>query len=373
MGKTGEEVGLLGFGCMRLPTLPDGEIDDEKAIPLVRQAIDAGVNYLDTAYNYHGGKSEAFVGRVVQDGYREKVHIATKLPVWAVNSVEDCERLFREQLDRLGVEQVDFYLLHSLNKESWEKAVQYEALEHLEKWQAEGFIKYVGFSFHDELPVFREIVDAYPWYFCQIQFNYMDENYQAGLAGLKYAASKGLGVIIMEPLRGGRLVRNVPPEVEAVFASADVKRSPAEWAFRWVANHPEVSLILSGMGLAEEVEENLRVLGEAQANALTKEELVLFKKARDIYTERIQVLCTDCKYCLPCPEQVNIPRVFSIFNDASIYNNIDGSRWLYDGLVKKEEDAGRCIACGQCEALCPQNLNIIDSLASAHRAFSSSS
>lgn len=373
MGKTGEEMSLLGFGCMRLPTLPSGEINDEEAISMVRRAIDSGVNYLDTAYNYHGGKSEEFVGKVIQDGYREKVHIATKLPVWAVNSTEDCERLFREQLERLGVEQVDFYLLHSLNRDSWQKAVKYEALEHLEKWQSEGLIKYVGFSFHDELPVFREIVDAYPWDFCQIQFNYMDENYQAGLAGLKYAASKGLGVIIMEPLRGGRLVRNIPQEILDLFEEAEVKRTPAEWGLRWVANHPEVSLILSGMNTMEEVEENIRIMGEAEPNSLTKEEVGLMKRARDIYTNRIKVLCTDCKYCLPCPEHVDIPQVFKIYNDASIYNNFAGSRWMYEALEKKEEDAGRCVACGQCEALCPQNLNIIDSLATAHRAFTTDS
>lgn len=369
MGKTNEEIGLLGFGCMRLPTLPGGEIDEGKAIPMIRAAIDAGVNYLDTAYNYHNGASEVLVGKVIQDGYREKVHVATKMPVWLLESPADCERLFQEQLQRLGVEQVDFYLLHSLNSDSWHKAVQHEALEFLEKAQAEGLIKHVGFSFHDELPVFREIVDAYPWDFCQIQFNYMDENYQAGLAGLKYAASKGLGVIVMEPLRGGRLVRNIPPEIEELFAGAAVKRSPAEWALRWVANHPEVSLILSGMGTPEEVEENLRVLGEAAPNSLKKQELALIKKARDIYTQRVKVLCTDCRYCLPCPENVNIPRVFSIYNDASIYNNFAGSRWLYDNLIKNEKDAGRCVACGQCETLCPQHIQIIDSLSLAHRAF----
>ncbi len=375
IGKTGEEVGLLGFGCMRLPTLPgsEGEIDEEQAISMIRHAIDAGVNYLDTAYNYHGGKSEALVGKAVQDGYRQKVQIATKLPVWAINSSEDIERIFHEQLERLGVEQVDFYLLHSLGRDSWQKAVQYEALEFLEKVQAEGLVKHVGFSFHDELPIFREIVDAYPWDFCQIQFNYMDENYQAGLAGLKYAASKGLGVIIMEPLRGGRLVRRIPTEIAELFEEAKVKRTPAEWALRWVANHPEVSLILSGMSRLEDVEENLRIMEDAAPNSLTKEEIALVKRARDIYTERVQVLCTDCKYCLPCPENVAIPRIFSMFNDASIYSSFDDSRWMYENLLKTDEDASRCVACGQCEAVCPQHIKIIESLQLAHRAFSADS
>jgi len=370
MGKTNEEVSLLGFGCMRLPTLGgDSEIDEAKAISMVRKAIDAGVNYLDTAYNYHGGKSEEFVGKVIQDGYRDKVHIATKMPVWALESPEDCERIFHEQLGRSGVDRVDFYLLHSLNKDYWNKVVQFEVLEFLEKAQAQGFIKHLGFSFHDELPIFREIVDSYPWDFCQIQFNYMDENYQAGLAGLKYAASKGLGVIIMEPLRGGRLVRNLPTEIEVLFEGAPVKRTPAEWALRWVADHPEVTLILSGMNRIEEVEENIRILSEATPNSLSKEEMEVIKQAREIYAQRVKVLCTDCKYCLPCPQGVAIPRVFSMYNDASIYNNFAGSRWLYESLMKKESDGGRCVACGQCEAVCPQNIEIIESLAKAHGAF----
>lgn len=371
IGNPKDEVSLLGFGCMRLPTLPGGEIDQEQAIALIRYAIDSGVNYLDTAYTYHGGKSEELVGRVIQNGYREKVHIATKMPVWLLESPQDCERLFHEQLKRLGVERVDYYLLHSLGRDSWHKAVQCEALEFLETAHARGLIKNVGFSFHDDLAVFRDIVDGYPWDFCQIQFNYMDECYQAGLAGLKFAASKGLGVIVMEPLRGGRLVHNVPPEVEEVYASAPIKRTPAEWAFRWVANHPEVSLILSGMGRREEVEENIRTMAEAAPNSLTKKELGLIKKAKDIYTQRVKVLCTDCKYCLPCPQDVAIPRIFEMYNDASIYNNFSGGRWQYEHLVKRENDAGRCVACGQCEALCPQNIQISEWLDVAHRALSS--
>ena len=259
MGQTKEEVSLLGFGCMRLPTLPTGEIDEAEAIAMIRYAIDHGVNYLDTAYSYHDGQSEVLVGKAVQDGYREKVNIATKLPMWLVKSPQDCARYFNEQLERLGVECIDFYLLHALNRRSWQQALEHEALEFLEQMQMEGRIRYAGFSFHDDLPVFREIVDAYPWDFCQIQFNYMDECHQAGLAGLKYAASKGRGVVIMEPLRGGRLVRNLQPEVEELFRTAPIKRSPAEWALRWVADHPEVSVILSGMHQMSDVEENVRV------------------------------------------------------------------------------------------------------------------
>jgi len=369
MGKTKEEVSLLGFGCMRLPTLPDGEIDEAEAIAMIRHAIDQGVNYLDTAYGYHNGKSEVLVGKAVRDGYREKVYIADKLPVWLVKEPADCARLFNEQLERLGVEHIDFYLLHALNRNSWHQALENEALEFLEQMQAEGRIRYVGFSFHDDLPVFREIIDAYPWDFCQIQFNYMDECHQAGLAGLKYAASKGLGVVIMEPLRGGRLVQNLPPEVEEFFASAPIQRTPAEWALRWVADHPEVSVILSGMNKMSDVEENLRVLAEAQPHSLSKEELSLIAQARDIYTQRIKILCTDCRYCLPCPQGVEIPRIFRLYNEANMYNTLEADRGQYQQLAKNKKDASQCIACGSCEAVCPQNLGIIELLQMVDRAF----
>lgn len=368
-GKLETEVSLLGFGCMRFPTLANGQIDEDEAIAMLHYAIEQGVNYLDTAYGYHGGESEVLVGKALLNGYREKVKVATKLPVWLLESPADCGRIFTEQLERLGVEKVDYYLLHALNAESWQRSLKYEALEFLEEAQEAGRIGHLGFSFHDELPVFREIVDSYPWDFCQIQFNYMDESYQAGLAGLKYAASKGLGVIIMEPLRGGRLVRNLPPEIEALFASYPEERSPAEWAFRWVANHPEVSLILSGMNSLAEVKENLRILNSAQAKSMHKDELHLIKQAKDIYNERIEVLCTDCKYCLPCPEGVEIPRVFSLFNNASLYTTFESDTEIYKNMVKKGNDASRCISCGQCEEVCPQQLEIIEDLQRAHRAF----
>src|SRR5690606_14590263 len=369
MGQTKEEVSLLGFGCMRLPTLPTGEIDEAEAIAMIRYAIDHGVNYLDTAYSYHDGQSEVLVGKAVQDGYREKVNIATKLPMWLVKSPQDCARYFNEQLERLGVECIDFYLLHALNRRSWQQALEHEALEFLEQMQMEGRIRYAGFSFHDDLPVFREIVDAYPWDFCQIQFNYMDECHQAGLAGLKYAASKGLGVVIMEPLRGGRLVRNLPPEVEEPFRTAPIKRSPAEWALRWVADHPEVSVILSGMHQMSDVEENVRVLSEAKPHSLSKKELGIIAQARELYTQRIQIPCTDCRYCLPCPQGVEIPRLFRLYNEASMYNSFASDRPQYEYLAKNGKDASQCIACGSCEAACPQNLEIIELLKVVDRAF----
>lgn len=369
VGKLPEEVSLLGFGCMRLPTLPTGEIDEVQAVEIIRYAVDHGVNYLDTAYGYHQGKSEALVGKAIQNGYRERVNIATKLPVWLLESSEDCEKLFKEQLERLGVEYVDFYLLHALNRDYWHRSKKYKALEFLDRAKADGRIRYAGFSFHDDLSVFKDIVDSYPWDFCQIQLNYMDEDYQAGVEGLKYAAERGLGVIIMEPLRGGRLVRNVPKEIQELFAHASQERTPAEWAFRWVANHPEVSLILSGMGNLAEVKENIRVMGEAAPLSLTEEELGIVQQAKQFYLERVKILCTDCKYCLPCPQNVAIPQIFAMYNNASIYNSFKNDKWQYNDLQKKGQDGAQCIACGQCESVCPQDLKIIETLELAHGAF----
>lgn len=365
MGKLPVEVSLLGFGCMRLPTLDNGEIDEKEALKIIHYAMDNGVNYLDTAYNYHGGTSESLVGKAIQG---RDVHVATKLPLWLVEDLGDAEKIFAEQLENLGTKQIDFYLLHALNLEFWKKAKRLKVLEFLEECREKGLIKYLGFSFHDSLQVFQEIVDGYTWDFCQIQYNYMDENYQAGVAGLRYAVKQGLGVIVMEPLRGGRLVRNIPKEIENVFSQAPKKRTPAEWAFRWVANHGEVSLILSGMGSLKEVQENMATMKEAQANSLSLEELAVINSAKEFYNDRLQVKCTDCKYCLPCPEGVDIPRIFDLYNNASIYNTFSTERQSYAFLIEKAQDAGHCVACGQCEDVCPQNLKIIDTLQKAHNA-----
>lgn len=375
-GKLDFDVSLLGFGCMRLPTIenPDpasqvGNIDEQKAAEMIRYAIDHGVDYIDTAYNYHDGKSEILVGRVLQDGYRERVKLATKLPVWIVESEADCDRILNEQLSKLQTDYIDMYLLHSLGKGTWMSKVQkYNVFKFLDAAKADGRIKYAGFSFHDDLELFREVVDAYNWDFCQIQFNYMDEYYQAGKEGLKYAADKGLAVVIMEPLRGGRLVKNIPPEIQAIWEEAPIKRTPAEWAFKWVCNFPEVSVVLSGMGHLDQVKENINTMSEAEVNSLSQEELKIIGKIKDFYNARIKVDCTDCRYCLPCPQGVEIPRVFGIWNNASIYNIINEGKRQYDRMIKSQKDASRCIECGQCESVCPQNLTIIEFLKDAHKA-----
>lgn len=368
-GQTGTETSLLGFGCMRLPLLGDdaGHIDERLAIQMIRHAIDNGVNYIDTAYPYHKGTSEALTGRALKDGYRSKAFLATKLPVWLVESVNDTEKYLDEQLKRLDTDYIDFYLVHSLSSDSWEKTKKHDVLPALEKARSQGKIGHIGFSFHDRLGLFKEIVDYYPWAFTQIQLNYMDEDYQAGVAGMKYAHAKGLGIVVMEPLRGGKLVRNIPEDIMAVWHGAPTQRTPADWALRWVFDHPEVSVVLSGMTTMDQVEENIRVSAEAEANSLTSSEFELVAKVRDMYLQKTKVLCTDCGYCLPCPEGVAIPSVFGLYNDAAAYSTSAVSRRFYGGLVERGADASRCVACGACLPKCPQAIEIIDQLAEAHR------
>ncbi|MFT8314116.1 MAG: aldo/keto reductase [Clostridium sp.] len=367
-GKTNENVSILGFGCMRLPIIGGDrtKIDEEKAIEMIHYAIDKGVNYIDTAYPYHGngrergGQSEPFVGRALKDGYREKVNLATKLPSWLIKTREDMDKYLNEQLERLQTDRIDFYLVHSLNTGTWENLKKLGINEFLDSAIKDGRIRYAGFSFHDRLPLFKEIVDYYDWSFCQIQYNYLDENYQAGREGLEYAANKGLGIAIMEPLRGGKIVKSLPDKAVSAFNEADVKRSPAEWALRWVWNHPEVSVVLSGMNVMDNINENIRVANEAKANSLTEKELAIIDKVKNAFEERIKVNCTACEYCMPCPSGVNIPKNFTIYNEYSLFVNPETEKELktrYSSL-KPEERASKCVACGKCESHCPQAIKI---------------
>ncbi|NLM10233.1 MAG: aldo/keto reductase [Clostridiaceae bacterium] len=368
--KFEKPVSLFGIGCMRLPTIKkenESIVDEAEAIKMIRYGIDQGVNYIDTAYGYHGGQSEVVVGKALADGYREKVFLATKSPVWLVKEYDDFGRLLNEQLQKLNTEYIDFYLLHALNKERWESIKSLNVFDFMEKARASGRIKYICFSFHDDHDTFREIVDAYDWDMCQIQLNIMDMHEQATVEGLKYAGSKGIPVVIMEPLKGGKLATGITPEIEAIWNKADVKRTPVEWAFRWLYNFPEIAVILSGVSNMQQLEDNIRIFSDAKANCMTEEELALVEEVRKVYLSKTKVPCTSCEYCLPCPQGISIPRIFNLVNTAAMYNDLDGCRNGYKDLINKQNDASRCIECAQCEAACPQNISIIEKLKESHQ------
>lgn len=369
-GSLDWEVSALGFGAMRLPTLDDdsSKINEPLAMKMMRHAIDAGVNYIDTAYPYHQQQSERFVGKVLRDGYREKVRLATKMPCWEVKEEADFDRLLEEQMKRLDVDFIDFYLLHALNKNSWEKVHGLGVLDWAEKKMSEGLFGHFCFSFHDEYPVFESIIKAYDnWTMAQIQYNYADVNYQAGQKGLKLAADRGMAVVVMEPLRGGRIAKNPPPEpVAKVWEKSERDWTPAAWAFNWLWDQPEVSLALSGMNQMSDVEENLALANEAEVGKLTEGDHELVREARKAYESLAPIPCTQCEYCLPCPSGVKIPTIFELYNDAAAYDAWGHARWAYNNQLKPETRADQCVECGDCEEACPQNIRIIEWLAAAH-------
>lgn len=375
MGKTGDEVSILGFGCMRLPVTGDGsdrtKIDEEAAIPMLRSAIDAGVNYVDTAYPYHSnsfeepGESEPFVGRALAGGYRDRVFIASKLPSWLIQKPEDMDRILKHQIERMQCGHIDYYLLHGLNQTYWGMLQNMRALDFLDRAKADGRIRRAGFSYHEGPEPFAGIVDAYDWDFCQIQYNYLDEEFQAGKAGFEHAAGKGLGIVVMEPLRGGNLARELPAEAQEVLAGAAVERSNAEWALRWVWNHPEVSTVLSGMSEPGQVEENLDVAATAGAGALSDDELARIRKVKEIFDAKARVPCTQCRYCMPCPEGVDIPGNLAAYNEYFLFDTDQHrqmARLFYNMVVGPDARADRCTACGQCLEHCPQQIQIPDEL-----------
>jgi predicted aldo/keto reductase-like oxidoreductase len=366
-GKLDWKVSALGFGCMRLPTQggDSKDIDEPEATRMLRHAIDQGLNYVDTAYPYHGGNSELFVGRALQDGYREQVKLATKLPCWKVKANEDFDRYLDEQLEKLQTDHIDFYLLHALNKDSWQKMRDLEVLKRAEGALADGRIRYLGFSFHDEYEVFEEIVDAYDWTFCQIQYNYMDVENQAGTKGLKHAAAKGLAVVIMEPLLGGKLV-NPPDPIQALWDGTPARRAPADWALQWLWNQLEVSVVLSGMSAMQHVEENLASAGVSGTGTLTSDELALFDQVRKKYDELCPIPCTKCGYCMPCPNGVDIPRNFAAYNEGVMYDKPDKAREGYK-WIDEEKRASACIQCRECEEKCPQSILISEWMPIVHQ------
>ena len=367
-------VSILGFGAMRLPLIggtqspvdsfnPARLIDEEETQRMVEYAINHGVNYFDTAYNYHGGKSEVVLGKTLRP-HRDKVYIATKLPVFSVTGRDDFDRLLDEQLKRLGTAYLDFYLLHGLNETTWANVRDLGVLKFLDRIQKDGRARHVGFSIHDTLSVFKDIVDSYSWAMCQIQYNYIDEQFQAGKEGLLYAASKGLGVVIMEPLRGGKLA-NVPIEVQNLLNSSPDKRTPIEWAFHWVWNHQEVSTVLSGMNSLDQVRENIRAAERGEANSLSTEEVALLKQAREVYRGMFKVDCTGCGYCMPCPAGVNVPSNLALYNDVLVFNDPSGVM-VYNAFLSAAQKASSCTECGECEEKCPQNIQIREELKKVH-------
>ena len=375
-GKLNWQVSALGFGAMRLPlvTVSPEKVDEPEAIRMIRYAIDHGINYLDTAYFYHGGSSENIVGRALKDGYRERMKLTTKLPARLVESKQDFDKFLNEQLERLQVEKLDFYLLHGLNALSWAKVRDLGVIKWAEAQMGKGKFDHLGFSFHDQLPAFKEIIDGYDnWTSCQIQYNYMDVNNQAGRQGVEYAAGKGLAIIVMEPIRGGKLA-NPPEVVSKIMDEAKVHRSPAQWALQWVWNQPEISVVLSGMSTMEQVVQNVAFAEQSGPGILTPGEVKMFDHLREAYRGLIPIPCTACRYCVPCPNGVDIPAIFAIYNESTMYNDRRMGNFRYCGDqmgLKPEKRADRCIECGQCVEACPQKIPVPEWLKKAHAQLTS--
>jgi len=367
-GKLDWMASQLGFGAMRLPVRNSdySDIDEEPAMKMIRHAIDRGVNYLDTAWNYHRDSSEGFLGRVLDDGYRATVRIATKMPCWLVEKPEDLDRFFDAQIEKLQVESIDFYLLHALQRDWWEKMKGFHYLDWAEKKMADGVIGHLGFSFHDKFPLFKRIIDDYSgWTLAMVQHNYMDESREAGTKGIRYARSKGLAVIAMEPLRGGQLAKDPPTEIKGILEGSAPGRSPAQWGLRWLWDQEDISLVLSGMGSLDQVEENLKAAEECFPGCMGIDEKDALSRARTAYEDRAGVGCTDCRYCMPCPRGVAIPFVFDYFNMMKMYDDLRMAKAHY-AFLDQENRADRCTQCGDCLSLCPQHLDIPGLLGEIH-------
>ncbi len=355
MEKLGIETSLLGFGCMRFPVLENGEINEPEAERMLDKAIAEGVNYIDTAYPYHEGKSEIVTGKILKKYDRDSFYLATKLPLWQINSLEDVDRIFGEQLTKLQTDHVDFYLMHAMNKERWDAMRKLGVVERLEQIKAEGRVKYLGFSFHDSYEAFEEIINAREWDFCQIQLNYMDVEEQAGLKGYELAASKNVPVIVMEPVKGGSLAAFAEDIMEK-FRAADAQASAASFALRWVGSLPGVKVILSGMSTMGQVEDNLKTFGCFKP--LSGEEQKMMKEVRDTLKSRVQNGCTACRYCMPCPAGVDIPGCFGVWNTYHMYQNYNMVKRRWENELGEQKQAKNCVKCGKCEQACPQKLSI---------------
>ncbi len=350
---------------MRLPIIgaDQSAINEPEAIQLIRYAIDQGVNYIDSAYVYHEGNSETVLGKALEDGFREKVKIATKMPVFSVQNKEELDRIFETQLKRLKTDCIDFYLLHALMKPTWDKVKELNIIDWAEHQIAEGKIGYLGFSFHDEYEVFKEIVDSYKgWTFCQIQYNYLDEYYQAGVLGLKYATQKGLAVIVMEPLAGGLLAVKPPAEIQQEWDKTGIKRQPADWGLQWVWNQPEVTAALSGMNSMAQVQQNLASANNSGPNTLSQIEIAALNKSRELFQQYGYIGCSKCRYCSNCPQSIDIPVTLAFLNEYATKRREPQEqqriKQQYAAAVPFERRANNCIHCGQCENICPQHLPV---------------
>jgi len=369
-GKLDWQPSALGFGAMRLPVIDRNanNIDEPLAINMMRYAFDHGVNYVDSAYGYHGGNSEKVVGKALKNGYRAKVKVATKFPLWMMKTADDYDKALEEQLKKLGIDKIDFYLFHGLAKSRWDKLLELKILNRAERALADGRIGHIGFSFHDSYDALKEIIDGYDnWTMCQVQYNYMDTEIQAGTKGVQYAASKGLAVVVMEPVRGGRLA-NPPEAVTKVWQDFKPPRNAVEWALLWVWNQPEISLALSGMSTMEQVIQNVDIAGRSGVGILTKDELALIDRIRDAYKGLCPIPCTGCRYCMPCPNGVDIPQNFQIYNEAIMYNNPQMGRAQYRGGrgLTADQQADKCLECDSCVELCPQNINVPEWMKKVH-------
>lgn len=360
LGKLGNDVSALGFGCMRLPTQKKlfwRTVNIPEAIKILRYGIDHGINYIDTAYGYHGGKSEVIVGQALQNGYRQKVCLVTKAPMWRIRTAADIEKYLDIQLKRLQTDHLDIYLFHGLNKGRIKLLKEQNLIKKMEELKAKGKIKAIGFSFHDDYQTFKNLIDLYNWDACLVQHNYMDTNNQATSEGLKYAASKGVAVIIMEPLRGGRLA-NPTPEVKALMDSNPVKRSPVDWALQFLWNKPEISCVISGMSNLEQVKQNIESANNSKIGLLSASENATLENIADIFRKLILIPCSNCEYCLPCPQGVRIPQNFSMINNLHESKNLKKAQKAYKMLLKQNGAPQACTKCEACIEKCPQNIKI---------------
>lgn len=366
--RYGNQLSILGFGCMRFPKNA-GLIDMAQTEQQILAAVEGGVNYFDTAYVYPG--SEAALGEILARNHlRDRVNIATKLPHYLIKSRDAMEKLFAEELRRLRTDHVDYYLMHMLtDTDTWERLKALGIEDWLREKKESGAIRQVGFSYHGNSEMFCRLIDAWDWDFCQIQYNYMDEHSQAGRRGLNYAHSKGIPVVIMEPLRGGKLVSRLPEEAKKLFADYPVQHTPAQWAFRWLWNQPEVTVVLSGMNSMEMVKDNLETASTTRVGELTQEDEQMLRQVVQAINARMKVGCTGCGYCMPCPQNVDIPGTFAAYNRKYQEGAFQGFKdYMMCTMIRKNSTAAsNCIRCGKCEKHCPQHIAIRDELQNAQR------